>query len=41
MVVLGKVFFIGLAIAETLYALELIGDPLAAIYSHLPFSMGA
>lgn len=38
MVILGKVFFIGIAIAETLYALGLTGDPIAAIRSHLPFS---
>lgn len=36
MVILGKVFFIALAIAETLYALGLTGDPLAAIYSYIP-----
>ena len=36
MVILGKVFFIALAIAETLYALGLTADPLAGIYSYVP-----
>ncbi len=36
MVILGKVFMIGLAIAETLYALGLAGDPLAAISAYIP-----
>jgi hypothetical protein len=36
MVILGKVFFIALAIAETSYALGITGDPLAAIYSYIP-----
>jgi len=37
MLVLEKVFFIGLAIAETLYAFGLTGDPLAALLSYLSF----
>ena len=36
-VILGRVFFIALAIAETLYALGLTGDPIAAICSYAPF----
>ena len=36
MVILGKVFFIALAMAETLYALGLTADPLAGIYSYVP-----
>jgi hypothetical protein len=38
MVILGRVFFIVLAIAETLYALGLAGDPIAALRSYIPFS---
>jgi TRAP-type mannitol/chloroaromatic compound transport system permease large subunit len=37
MVILVNVFFIGFAIAETLYALGLSGDPMAALRSHMPF----
>jgi hypothetical protein len=37
MLVLEKVFFIGLAIAETLYAFGLTGDPLAALLYYLSF----
>jgi hypothetical protein len=37
MVILGRVFLIGFAIAETLYALGLTGDPVAALQSVMPF----
>jgi hypothetical protein len=36
MVILGRVFIIGLAIAETLYAFSLTGDPMAALQSIMP-----
>ena len=36
MVILGRVFVIGLAIAETLYAFGLIGDPIVALHSVMP-----
>jgi len=36
MTILGKALVIGLAIAETLYAFGLTGDPIAALRSILP-----
>jgi hypothetical protein len=36
MVILGRVFVIGLAIAETLYAFGLAGNPIAALHSVMP-----
>ena len=36
MIILGRVFIIGLAIAETLYAFGLTGDPIAALRSIMP-----
>jgi hypothetical protein len=37
MVMFGRVFVIGLAVAETLYALGLAGDPIAALHTYMPF----
>ena len=37
MVILGRVFVIALAIAETLHAFGLVGDPFAALRSFMPF----
>jgi hypothetical protein len=37
LVILGRVFVIGLAVAETLYALGLIGDPIATLHAYMPF----
>ena len=37
MIILGRVLVIGLAIAETLYAFGLAGDPIAAFRSVVPF----
>jgi hypothetical protein len=36
MVILGRVFIVGLAIAETLYAFGLTGDPIAVLRSIMP-----
>jgi hypothetical protein len=36
-VILGRTFIIAIAIAETLYALGLTGDPIAAFRSIMPF----
>ena len=36
MVILGRVFVVGLAIAETLYAFGLTGDPIAVLHSVIP-----
>jgi hypothetical protein len=36
LIILGRVFIIGLAIAETLYAFGLTGDPMAALPSIMP-----
>jgi hypothetical protein len=36
MVILGRVFIVGLAIAETLYVFGLTGDPIAALRSIMP-----
>ena len=35
LIILGRVFVVGLAIAETLYAFGLTGDPIAALRSIL------
>jgi hypothetical protein len=35
-IILGRVFIVGLAIAETLYAFGLTGDPIAALRSVMP-----
>jgi hypothetical protein len=35
-VILGRFFLIGLAVAETLYAFGLTGDPIAALQSIMP-----
>jgi hypothetical protein len=37
MIILGRMFVIALAIAETLYAFGLRGDPVAALRSIMPF----
>jgi hypothetical protein len=37
MIILGRMFVIALAIAETLYAFGLTGDPIAALRSIMPF----
>ena len=37
LVILGRVFVIVLAIAETLYAFGLAGDPMAALRTMMPF----
>jgi hypothetical protein len=37
MVILGRMFVIAFAFAETLYALGLTGDPIAALQSIMPF----
>jgi hypothetical protein len=36
MIILGRVFVVGLAIAETLYAFGLTGDPIGALHSVMP-----
>jgi len=36
MIILGRVFVVGLAIAETLYAFGLTGDPIVALHSVMP-----
>ena len=36
MIILGRVFLIGLAIAETLYAFGLSGDPIGVLRSIMP-----
>jgi hypothetical protein len=36
-IILGRVFVIALAIAETLYAFGLTGDPIGALRSIMPF----
>jgi hypothetical protein len=36
MIILGRGFIVALAIAETLYALGLTGDPIAALRSVMP-----
>jgi hypothetical protein len=37
MIILGRMFVIVFAIAETLYAFGLTGDPIAALRSTMPF----
>jgi hypothetical protein len=37
LVILGRVFVIAFAVAETMYALGLTGDPITALHSYMPF----